>query len=41
MYPMWSHHLPTDDNICKYCQKGKPENEMTDTRGHVVSMLGL
>lgn len=33
------HHLPTYDNICQYCQKGKPENEMAETRGHVAQCL--
>lgn len=33
------HHLPTYDNICQYCQKGKPENEMTESKGHVTHCL--
>lgn len=33
------HHLPTYDNICQHCQKGKPEHEMTETRGHVTICL--
>ncbi|WP_349652178.1 hypothetical protein [Lactococcus lactis] len=27
------------DNICQYCQKGKPEHEMTETKGHVTVCL--
>ena len=33
------HHLPTYDYICQYCQKGKPENEMNETKGHVTVCL--
>lgn len=33
------HHLPSYDNICQYCQHGKPENEMTESNGHVTQCL--
>jgi hypothetical protein len=25
-----------DNNICQYCQHGKPENELTESIGHVT-----
>ncbi len=34
-----THHLPTYDNICQFCQRGKTENEMTETIGHVTQCL--
>ncbi|AWN67097.1 hypothetical protein LL14B4_12895 (plasmid) [Lactococcus lactis subsp. lactis] len=32
------HHLPTYDNICQYCQQGKPNDEMSETKGHVPNV---
>lgn len=34
-----THHLPSYDNICQYCQHGKPENELTESIGHVTQCL--
>lgn len=33
------HQLPSYQNICQYCQKGKKESEITETRGHVTQCL--